>query len=61
LTVSYRTRNKINTLEELLTIKGIGKTILQNIRNDKEKKVCTNMYPTLKKKTQAKKKNIKAK
>lgn len=60
LIVSYRTKHKINTLEELLSIKGIGKAIVENIRNDKEKKVCTNMHPMVKKKTQGKKKNIKA-
>ena len=39
LIVSYRNKHKINSLEELLSVKGIGKVILQNIKNDKEKKV----------------------
>ena len=39
--VGYRKSHNLNALEELLNIKGIGKAILRNIKEDKEKKVCT--------------------
>lgn len=58
--VNYRKSDKIDTLEELLNIKGIGKATLRNIKNDTEKKVCTNFNQHTKKKVQRKKKNIKA-
>lgn len=58
--IAYRAKDRIDTLEELLNIKGIGKSTLQNIKNDRRKKVCTNMNPYVKKKVQRKKKNIKA-
>jgi len=37
----YRKNHSIESLNELLTIKGIGKVILRNIKEDNEKKVCT--------------------
>ena len=58
--VKYRTKDKIDTLEELLNVKGIGKSTLKNIKNDTTKKVCTNMNPKVKKKVERKKKDIKA-
>ena len=39
--VLYRKNNSIESLDELLNVKGIGKAILKNIKEDKEKKVCT--------------------
>jgi len=39
--VAYRKSHNLNSLEELLNVKGIGKAILRNIKEDKEKKVCT--------------------
>lgn len=39
--VLYRKNHSIESLEELLNVKGIGKAILRNIKEDKEKKVCT--------------------
>lgn len=58
--VSYRKSDKIDTLEELLKIKGIGKATLKNIKNDTVKRVCTNFNQSTKKKQERKKKNIKA-
>ena len=58
--VKYRANDKIDTLDELLKVKGIGKAILKNIKNDTHKQVCTNMNPKVKKKVERKKKNIKA-
>ena len=39
--VLYRKNHSIESLDELLNVKGIGKAILRNIKEDKEKKVCT--------------------
>ncbi len=39
--VIFRKSHSINTLEDLLEIKGIGKGVVKNIRNDIKKKVCT--------------------
>ncbi len=39
--VLYRKNHHIESLDELLNVKGIGKAILKNIKEDKEKKVCT--------------------
>ena len=58
--VLYRKSHKIETLEELLNVKGIGQKILNNIKEDKEKKVCTNFNNPQKKKLEKKKKDIKA-
>ncbi len=38
--ISYRENDTIDTLDELLNIKGIGKSILRNIKNDVKKKSC---------------------
>jgi competence ComEA-like helix-hairpin-helix protein len=48
--ISYRKSHELSSLEELLNVKGIGKGILNNIKEDKEKKVCTNFKPLVKKK-----------
>lgn len=58
--VAYRKSDKIDSLEELLKIKGIGKATLKNIKNDVHKKVCTNLNKAVKKKVARKKKDIKA-
>ncbi len=39
--LEYRKTHKLKSLEELLNVKGIGKGILENIKSDKKKKVCT--------------------
>ena len=39
--VLYRKNHTIQSLDELLNVKGIGKAILRNIKEDKEKKICT--------------------
>ena len=38
--MKYREKDSIDGLEELLNIKGIGKGILKNIKNDIQKKSC---------------------
>jgi len=38
---TYRQKNTINSLDELLNIKGIGKALLNNIKNDVQKKSCS--------------------
>ena len=53
--VSYRKTHTLNSLEELLEVKGIGKGILNNIKTDAHKKVCTN-FTTEKKPTGRKRK-----
>jgi competence ComEA-like helix-hairpin-helix protein len=58
--VRYRQENKINNLEELLNVKGIGKKILNNIQTDTKKKVCTTFGQSTAKKVEHKKKDIKA-
>jgi len=58
--ISYRESHELQSLEELLEIKGIGKTILNNIKEDKEKKVCTNFNQNREKKRESRKKDIKA-
>ena len=60
--VNYRKNHDLKSLEALLNIKGIGKTILKNIKEDKEKKVCTRFNQNKKKKKFGnRKKNIRAK
>ena len=39
--LDYRKTHQLKSLEELLNVKGIGKGILRNIKNDVKKKVCT--------------------
>ena len=39
--LDYRKTHQLKSLEELLNVKGIGKGILKNIKNDVKKKVCT--------------------
>lgn len=58
--VLYRKNNPIESLDELLNIKGIGKAILRNIKEDKKKKVCTRFNQEKKKKVENRKKDIKA-
>jgi len=58
--VLYRKNNPIESLDELLNVKGIGKAILKNIKEDKEKKVCTRFSEKVKKKSEKKKKEISA-
>lgn len=58
--ISYRKAGRIYSLEDLLSIKGIGKVTVKNIRNDTYKKVCTSFTKSKKKKLQRKKKDIKA-
>ena len=61
--ITYRKNHHINTLDELLNIKGIGKVILKNIKEDKEKKVCTRFIQEKNKKKKKggnRKKDIKA-
>lgn len=57
--VIYRKSHEIDTLEELLNIRGIGKGILSNIKNDTQKKSCTK-FSTSKKTGEKKKKAISA-
>jgi len=38
---TYRQKDTIDSLDELLNIKGIGKAILNNIKNDVQKKSCS--------------------
>jgi hypothetical protein len=58
--VIYRKNNTIESLDELLSVKGIGKAILKNIKEDKEKKVCTRFDKKDKEKVENRKKDIKA-
>jgi hypothetical protein len=58
--VKHRTDDKINTLDELLNIKGIGKVTLKNIKNDTQKKLCTTFNKSVEQKSKKKKKNIRA-
>lgn len=57
---NYRNNHQLEALDELLNIKGIGKVILANIKEDKQKKVCTNFDQVAKRKKEKKKKDIKA-
>jgi predicted nucleic acid-binding OB-fold protein len=57
--VLYRSTHTLNSLDDLLNIKGIGKAVLKNIREDREKKVCTSFSNGMKKR-ENKKKKIKA-
>ena len=57
--VLYRKNNELNSLEELLEVKGIGKAILANIKSDTQKKTCTK-FSTSKKTEEKKKKAISA-
>ena len=38
--INYRKKDRIDTLDEMLNIRGIGKAILKNIKNDVQKKSC---------------------
>ena len=60
LIISFRRSHTITSLDELLEIKGIGKGVLKNIKEDREKKVCTNFNKSRAKKSKKKKKNIRA-
>jgi competence ComEA-like helix-hairpin-helix protein len=39
--ITYRNKHQLNSLEDLLNVKGIGKSTLKNIREYKTKKKCT--------------------
>lgn len=58
--ILYRENNPIKSLDELLNVKGIGKVILKNIKEDKKKKVCTSFNQEKRKKVENRKKDIKA-
>ena len=58
--IVYRKNNTINSLDELLNVKGIGKATLKNIKEDKQKKVCTQLSEPREKKSENKKKEITA-
>ena len=58
--VGYRTTHTLHSLDDLLNVKGIGKGILKNIKEDKKKKVCTSFNLEKKRKIEHKKKDIKA-
>ena len=60
LIVEFRKTHRLNSLDELLEIKGIGKAVVKNIKEDKEKKVCTNFNQSTKRKSVKRKKKIKA-
>jgi len=60
LIINFRKTHTINSLDELLDIKGIGKATVRNIKEDREKKVCTNFNKSTVKKSNKKKKNIRA-
>ena len=57
---NYRKTHTIDSLEALLNVKGIGKGILNNIKEDKQKKVCTNFNQEKKTKRENRKKDITA-
>jgi len=56
----YRKTHTIDSLEALLNVKGIEKGILNNIKEDKQKKVCTNFNQEKKQNRENRKKNITA-
>jgi competence protein ComEA len=56
----YRKTHTIGSLDELLNVKGIGKGILRNIKEDREKKVCTKFHDKKSKKIENRKKDIRA-
>jgi hypothetical protein len=58
--VRYRKTHTLESLDELLNVKGIGKGILENLKEDKKKKVCTPFNLKKKEKAEHKKKDIKA-
>ncbi len=39
--IDYRSKNPIKDINDLLNIRGIGKVIFNNIKNDIKKKICT--------------------
>ena len=58
--VNYRKSHNLKNLEDLLQVKGIGKGLLQNIKEDKQKKKCTYVNRSKEKKRKHRKKNISA-
>ena len=58
--IAYRKEHKIDTLEELLNIRGIGKIILNNIKTDTQKKVCTSFSEPKNNNNKNRKKDINA-
>jgi len=58
--INYEKKNKVESIDDLLNIRGIGKVILNNIKENKIKKACLNpkkQKPKVKK-NQRKKKEI---
>jgi len=49
--VQYRSEHQLKSLDELLTVKGIGKATLKNIKEYKTKKKCTTFNQDSKKVT----------
>lgn len=41
--LNYRKSNKIEVLDDLLNVKGIGRATLKNIEEDQKKKKCTTL------------------
>jgi len=59
--IDYKKNNPINTIDDLLNIKGIGKIILKNIKEDVVKKSCRrDKRKSTSKKTNRPKKKINA-
>jgi len=58
--VNFRKTHNLDNINELLQVKGIGKGILKNIKEDKQKKKCTQMNTSKEKKREKRKKNISA-
>ena len=58
--VNYRKTHNLKGLEDLLEVRGIGKGLLQNIKEEKQKKRCTKMNTLKEKKIENRKKNISA-
>ena len=57
----YQKTKTLNTLDDLLNVKGIGKGILKNIKEDKIKKSCLKKDKPKQKGTERQKKKIDAK
>lgn len=59
--INYKKIHTITTMEDLLNIKGIGKKVLENIKNDVKKKSCqVNKKASTSKSRPREKKHIKA-
>jgi hypothetical protein len=59
--IDYKKNNPINSIDDLINIKGIGKVILKNIKEDVVKKSCRrDKRKPISKKAKRPKKNISA-